>query len=239
METEINLIYAKDAGGDSVFYNLDLKKVRGANTNLKSWQKIEGWLEEDEALLLQKYASNVPEKGTILEIGTLNGKSTIAMAKVANASVRIISVDPFYFAKSDEFESHSSFANFLATIKEYDCSVISIPSRIEDIHDSFAGLVFDFSFIDGLHTLQNFIYDFAVASVYSRLDACIAIHDVYDDRTFFPGIAVGLEMLLRENLSEIVDSAGTIRILRPNREKVIDVFTMKRPDYVDRHFSFC
>jgi hypothetical protein len=65
------------------------------------------------------------------------------------------------------------------------------------------------------------------------------VHDYYPDRSFFPGLAIGLETLLKEGLAKVVDESGSLRVLAPDKEKLEAVFTMKRPGFVDNRLSFC
>ena len=66
---------------------------------MTTWKTTEGWLDISEVELIQKYVKEVPDFGTILEIGTLNCKSTLAMTEVIKPNVKIVTIDPFVFNK--------------------------------------------------------------------------------------------------------------------------------------------
>lgn len=55
---------------------------------------VEGWLSEDQAELLGACAGAVQPAGTIVEIGSYRGRSTIVLARAAAGGVRVLAVDP-------------------------------------------------------------------------------------------------------------------------------------------------
>lgn len=57
-------------------------------------ETISGWLEPEEALLLAKLASEV-QNGRVVELGSYQGKSTVALARSISPGSRVIAVDTF------------------------------------------------------------------------------------------------------------------------------------------------
>lgn len=57
---------------------------------------IEGHMSELELLHIEKWASEVPENGVIMEVGSLYGRSAYAWAKSCHPSVNVYCVDTFY-----------------------------------------------------------------------------------------------------------------------------------------------
>ena len=55
---------------------------------------IDGWLTEGQARLLFEAAAAVPVDGTIVEIGSFRGRSTVVLAMGAHPSVRVVAIDP-------------------------------------------------------------------------------------------------------------------------------------------------
>jgi len=55
---------------------------------------VEGWMSPGQASTLFDSAARCPEGGTILEIGSFQGRSTIVLACGADSSVTVIAVDP-------------------------------------------------------------------------------------------------------------------------------------------------
>jgi predicted O-methyltransferase YrrM len=57
---------------------------------------VPGWLTRDQARLLWDSAAAVPVGGTVLEIGSHQGRSTVVLARAArDRGARVVAVDPF------------------------------------------------------------------------------------------------------------------------------------------------
>jgi predicted O-methyltransferase YrrM len=61
---------------------------------LAAIEGVEGWLTEGQARLLFETARAVPADGTIVEIGSFRGRSTIVLARGADPSVEVVAIDP-------------------------------------------------------------------------------------------------------------------------------------------------
>lgn len=62
-----------------------------------AWQAVdgvEGWMTRGQSDALYEAAARAPRGGTIVEIGSFQGRSTIVLATAADPSVRIVAVDP-------------------------------------------------------------------------------------------------------------------------------------------------
>ncbi len=55
---------------------------------------VEGWLSDDQARRLYERAAAVPAGGTIVEIGSCRGRSTIVLALAAHEGVHVVAIDP-------------------------------------------------------------------------------------------------------------------------------------------------
>lgn len=56
---------------------------------------IPGWLTRDQARVLDAAARQVPDAGTVVEIGTHHGRSTVVLARALPEGARLVAVDPF------------------------------------------------------------------------------------------------------------------------------------------------
>jgi predicted O-methyltransferase YrrM len=68
--------------------------MSGAAEVMATLEGVEGWLSEDQARRLHERARAVPAGGTIVEIGSYRGRSTIVLADAAGDGVRVVAVDP-------------------------------------------------------------------------------------------------------------------------------------------------
>jgi predicted O-methyltransferase YrrM len=57
-------------------------------------EALEGWMTPAQGARLFAAARNCPSPGTIVEIGSFRGKSTVVLATAAGAGVEIIAIDP-------------------------------------------------------------------------------------------------------------------------------------------------
>ena len=55
---------------------------------------VEGWLSTDQARRLFERAAAVPAGGTIVEIGSCQGRSTLVLGLAARPDVRVVAIDP-------------------------------------------------------------------------------------------------------------------------------------------------
>lgn len=67
---------------------------RDLATVTESVAEVEGWMSPGQAATLFDSAQRCPEGGTILEIGSFRGRSTIMLASAAAEGVDVIAVDP-------------------------------------------------------------------------------------------------------------------------------------------------
>lgn len=56
--------------------------------------EVQGWMSPGQASTLYDSARGCPEDGTIVEIGSFQGRSTIVLASAAPNSARVIAIDP-------------------------------------------------------------------------------------------------------------------------------------------------
>lgn len=98
----------------------DLKTV--LNDAWETAQKVPGHLGEHEARLLGLFAACVPATGTIVEIGSFKGRSTVMLAKVAShySLGPVVAIDPHnspILLDHQVAEAASSYPDFLNSIK--------------------------------------------------------------------------------------------------------------------------
>ena len=91
----------------------------------KAWQltlRTDGFLGENEARFLGMLAACVPARGTIVEIGSFKGKSTVMLASVAAhyGLGPVVAIDPHTSPSTTDHgiaAGSSTFEEFLASVK--------------------------------------------------------------------------------------------------------------------------
>jgi predicted O-methyltransferase YrrM len=134
-------------------------------------RSVEGWLTAREAEFLYLQARACPREAAIVEIGSFKGRSTICLAKGAEAGdgARVFAVDPHDGGTYPVFLRNLEAANVLARVSPIvKTSVEFNPGWAEPI-----GLLF----IDGDHKYASVEQDFLLWSPYVIDGGVIAFHD--------------------------------------------------------------
>jgi predicted O-methyltransferase YrrM len=84
---------------------------------------VPGWLSEDQARRLFDCAAAVAPGGTIVEIGSFRGRSTIVLALAAGTDVEIIAIDPHAGTDRGPREIHGHEAEALEDRREFEANI--------------------------------------------------------------------------------------------------------------------
>lgn len=120
---------------------------------------IEGWLTDGQAELLAAAAAACPPEGTIVEIGSFRGRSTVVLASAAPDGAAVIAIDPH--AGNDrgpqELDGYSAAAAADRTAFERNLATAGVRHRVRHVsefsaraHGAVSGTV-DVLFVDGAH----------------------------------------------------------------------------------------
>lgn len=112
---------------------------------------IKGHMNETELRCIERWASEVPENGVIMEVGSLYGRSAIAWAKSCHPSVNVYCVDTFY----DIAEDVDFYAEFRENTKDIP-NIIPIATICPYFpYARYVGKPADIFFIDAAHSNPN------------------------------------------------------------------------------------
>jgi len=105
---------------------------------------------------LQDLINNIPTKGTMIEIGTFTGESTVLFG---DHFEKVIGIDPMlqdYDPKdpTSKFNFNEVLDMFVERTKTYD-NIQLITKTSDDAVNDFNDEVFDFIYIDGIHQYEN------------------------------------------------------------------------------------
>ena len=105
---------------------------------------------------LQDLINNIPTKGTMIEIGTFTGESTVLFG---DHFEKVIGIDPMLqdYDPQDptsKFNFNEVLDMFVQRTKTYD-NIQLITKTSDDAVNDFNDEVFDFIYIDGIHQYEN------------------------------------------------------------------------------------
>jgi len=144
-----------------------------------SVKDLDGWLFPNEAAFLYTSAKNCKGQGTIVEIGSWKGKSTVCLAKGSKlqSNSKVYAIDPH--TGSPEHGQVWTFEEFKQNIKNAEVEDIVIPfvKTSEEVSKTFNDPV-EFLFIDGLHEYEGVRLDFDLWYPKVLNEGIIAFHDL-------------------------------------------------------------
>lgn len=176
-------------------------------------RQIEGFLDPNETALLHRMASEVPENGCIVEIGSYQGRSTIAMALGVKPGVEVVAIDPHIPLDGDVVDySMVSQAALLHNLTRFKVGHIV---RVISLFSHEVAVIWDkpvdFLFVDGSHAYEDARRDFECWSHFITDGGAVGFHD---SNGKFPGIARLLDEILAEGQwykVELVDATSIIK----------------------------
>ncbi len=188
---------------------------------LSDMKRIEGWLEEDEADLLiaavQSACRLGHEGGSIVEIGSYCGRSTVVLARTARffaEGVMVYAIDPHdgkVGAVDQGLQSgRPTLQRFQRNITNAGVAGIVelIQKRSWEVHWSRP---ISFLFIDGLHDYVSVARDFRHFASWVVEGGYVAFHDYAD---YYPGVKAFVNELLADKAFELVHCVRSLIVLQ-------------------------
>lgn len=171
---------------------------------------IPTWTSEAERELLSSLAEQVPQSGTILEIGCLYGGATAILA-LSNPNVQIYSMDDFSWTPEGyPAASQELFQDNMRTLGIN--NVTSIKGDSRELWSDWKKHI-DLLWIDGGHSFE-FVYSDLLH--FSKFADVIALHDYKNP--FWDTIEKAIEVFLKSNdkfyLDQTVDMIAVLRKMK-------------------------
>jgi predicted O-methyltransferase YrrM len=144
-----------------------------------------------ETAQLAQHACQVPEGGTILEVGSGMGGSVAVMASAALSSTRLVAVDPFVpydeenvtLCKDVEVGTVEDFYETVSVLKGKDISLLRLSSK--EAVGKFEDCSLDLVLVDGNHSFSHALFDLKAWWEKLRPGGVILLHDLSGR---FPGV---------------------------------------------------
>lgn len=143
---------------------------------------VNGWLTIDEAELLATLANKVPDGGTIVEIGSYHGRSTIALLYGAKANTTVYAIDPHHTHEAGGFQFGSfDMPRFISNIAPLPSDMLRKLKIINLMSiNAYVGTPYmdiDLLWIDGAHDYEDVNKDFILWGSTVTDKGVIAVHD--------------------------------------------------------------
>jgi len=154
-----------------------------------NWEDVQGWLSSAEGAELQRLAAG----NTVLEIGSLFGRSTVCMAETGATIVAVDPHDGFSLADS-KWHNVDSLATLRANLAQHavDNQVVVIAAPIQAIARHLTRS-FDLAFVDGDHSHAACLRDCQIAERLVRPGGVIAVHDYRSGYADHAGVTSGVD----------------------------------------------
>jgi hypothetical protein len=190
---------------------------------LREVEKVEGWLEEEEAdlliALIRQMVAQLPagEPGVILDVGSYCGKATITIGltlkMLQETRVKIYSIDSHdgKVGALDQgiMQSPPTFEKFSSNIHE-----AGIESLVEPIKarpsDVMWNRPIDLLLIDSLHDYPSVAADFFHFACWIKPGALVAFHDYAD---YYPGVMGFVDELIGQDDFRLAKRVKSLVIL--------------------------
>ena len=162
-----------------------------------AFDRIEGWLSPDAALMFMAYHGVIAEHGVagdVLEIGVHHGLSALALAAMRNDGARLVAIDLFDELQSENIScsGSGSRARFERNMREFfgDIAFVTcITAPSSSLAPADLGGGFSFCHVDGGHTAAETYADLDLCSQILLPGGLLALDDYFNPA--FPGVCEG------------------------------------------------
>lgn len=176
------------------------------------FNQVRGFLSIEEAKLLFELASQVPSGGTIVEIGSYQGRSSVLLGLGAKeAGAHVYAIDPHEeYSEGDTHYGMDDNQHYYENIAKFELGSIVRTINRPSTNSGF-GYVTDLLFIDGSHDYEDVLWDLKHYSRMLSQTGKIAIHDTAGHHI---GVTRALADFMRDNEQwTIVQQVDAIAVL--------------------------
>jgi predicted O-methyltransferase YrrM len=202
-------------------------------------REIEGWMTEQQALMLFCGAQEVPVGHSIVEIGSHHGRSTIILARGARTGATIVAVDPVDDPRwGGGSESYDTFQENLIRAGVHDRVRAARALSEEALRNWDAGPI-GMVYVDGAHDRATALADLRGWSERLEDGGLLVIHDTFSST----GVtAATLQRFAVRRGFTFVGVAGSLLVLRKGSRGIgadaaLTARLVGRPPYFARNLA--
>jgi hypothetical protein len=178
---------------------------------------IVGWLDPNEAKLLYQLALEIPDGGTVVEVGSYQGRSTAILALGAQErNGKVVAVDHYNGNGKDLVVTPNDLNAIKANLAKYDLTdtvEVVVSDSLAHAKDYSGGI--DLLFLDGSHQYADVLADLEAWG--EQVDGKIAMHDTSGN---WPGVSQALNEFLASGKWVAVNHVDSITVLQKFGDKV-------------------
>jgi hypothetical protein len=184
------------------------------------WRRVDavpGWLTRDQAAVLATHAAAVPAGGTVVEIGSHQGRSTVVLGASAPPRARVLAIDPFppdwrYGAADTEelLRAHLRDAGLTDVVEVRRATSTEV---LAAWHDRV-----DLVYVDGKHDVFSTVRDLRWGR-HLPPGGRLLVHDGFS--SVGVTLALFVRVLVRRDL-RYVDRTGSLVVLERGRPSRVD-----------------
>lgn len=160
---------------------------------------IDGFMEQRELAQIEKWASEVPNNGVIVEVGSYKGRSSYAWASSCYPSVTVYCMDGFDPTFYDIFKENMKGFN----------NVVILPSIVPYQMPGWTDQLIDIFFLDAAHVNPEDIDAINYFFPLIKKGGLICGHDYYPDRDYCPDVVANVRELEIRLGKEVMNPDGT------------------------------
>jgi predicted O-methyltransferase YrrM len=199
---------------------------------IKAFDRIEGWLSPDAALMLMAYNEVITAHGVagdVLEIGVHHGLSAIAISAMRSAGAQLVAIDLF-----EQLQDKNNRPHFVRNMKAF-CGdlgfVRCIAAPSTTLGPADVGEGYSFCHVDGGHTATETYHDLDLCSRILLPGGLLALDDYFNPA--FPGVCEGaVKFWLDHDAAVTPVAAGFNKVLfqkAPARFDLNEAFNRRFP----------
>ena len=149
---------------------------------IKQYNSVQGWLTDNEAIALYRFASKLPPHSVIVEIGTWKGKSTFCLARGLHDG-KIIAIDPFDASGGEPAYQETKGDDSLIAQFKNNMQRLGVSQKIQIVQGyssqcaSQVPAPIDRLLIDGDHSKEACELDFQLYAPLLRIGGLLLFHD--------------------------------------------------------------